>query len=182
MAKPSQEALAYSAAELQSGDARAALAVRNREFGRQSGSFDDPIVKTMEFILSRTPTLLADCPPEVLEPLRVASAMMELWGTNNIRQFVTIEGELNYRFGFDAIAHMLHSHGRYLRSIENFRRIGISSVKLLSAQGSDECEVCRAADGKSFPITEVPEIPLISCICDGKYGCRIIVTAEDNNA
>ena len=179
MAKPSQEALAYSAAALQSGDARAALAIRNREFGQESCSFDDSTVTTMEFILGRTPVLLADCLPEVLEPLRIAAAMMELWGTNNIRQFATIEGQLDYRFGFDAIAHMLHTHGCFLRSLDDFHRAGISHVKLLGTHGSHDCEACRAANEKSFPISKVPEIPLISCTCDDKYGCRIMVIADD---
>jgi len=182
MARLSTEALAYSAAALQSGDVQAALAVRNREFYRESGTFEDSIVRTVEHILNSTPGLLADCPRQVLEPLRIAAAMMELWGTNSIREFVTIEGQLDYRFGTDAIAHMLHSHGCFLRSLEDFRRVGISDVKLLGAHGSDDCEACRAADGSSFTIDTVPELPLATCTCEDRYGCRVIVIADDHAA
>jgi hypothetical protein len=178
MARLSAESIGYSAAALQAGDVHEAIAVRNREFGQESGSLDDSVVRTMELILSRTPALLADCPPQVLEPLRIAAAMMELWGENSIRHFVTIEGELDYRFGTDAIAHMLHSHGCFLRSIEEFRRVGISSVRLLGAHGSDDCEACLAADGKPFTVDTVPELPLADCTCEDRYGCRVIVIAN----
>jgi hypothetical protein len=177
MARLSTEALADSAAALQSGDVQAALAVRNREYSQEGGSFDDSVVRTMGHILSGTPALLADCPQHVLEPLRIAAAMMELWGSNSIRDFVTIEGQLDYRFGTDAIAHMVHSHGCFLRSLEDFRRVGISGVKLLGAHGSDDCEACRAADGRSFSIDTVPELPLATCTCDDRYGCRVMVIA-----
>ena len=181
MAKISEEALAYSATALQSGDLQAALAVRNREYHQTDGSFDEPIVRTMEHILKSTPALLADCPRQVLEPLRIAAAMMELWGTNGIRAFVTIEGELDYRFGTDAIAHMLHSHGCFLRSLEDFRLVGISGVRLLGAHCSDDCEACQSADGSSFTIDTVPELPLVACTCKDRYGCRVIVIADDNS-
>jgi hypothetical protein len=178
MARLSAESIAYSAVALQNGDAHEAITVRNREFNQESGTFDDSIIRTMEFILGRTPALLADCPSEVIEPLRIAAAMMELWGENSIKRFVTIEGELDYRFGTDAIAHMLHSHGCFLRSIEEFRRVGISRVSLLGAKGSDDCAACSAADGKSFTVDTVPELPLVDCTCEDKYGCRVIVVAD----
>jgi hypothetical protein len=182
MAKLSTEALGYSAAALQSGDLNAALAVRDREYGQNGGTFDDSVVRTMELILIRTPALLGDCPQEILEPLRIAAAMMELWGTNRIREFVTIEGELDYRFDAEAIGHMLHSHACCLESLERFREVGINRVKLLGSHDSDDCEACREADGASFTIDTVPELPLATCRCETGYGCRVIVVADDRVA
>lgn len=178
MARLSDESIAYSAAALQRGDVHEAIAVRNREFSQKRGSFDDSVIRTMEFILSRTPALLADCPTEVLEPLRIAAAMLELWGESSIKRFVTIEGELDYRFGTDAIAHMLHSHGCFMRSLEEFQRVGISQVRLLGSQGSDDCSACKAADGRLFTVDTVPEVPLADCTCEDRYGCRVIVIAD----
>lgn len=177
MAKVSQQALANSAAALRSGNVQAALAIRKREYRQEDDTFDDLTVRTIQIILGSTPKLLLDCPPEVLEPLRVAAAMMELWGTNTIRDFVTIEGDLDYRFDADAIAHMLHSHGCFLRSIQQFREAGISMVKLLGAHGPEDCAACRSVDGLSFTIDTVPELPLIACTCQDKAGCRVIVIA-----
>jgi|SRR5579884_1521711 len=177
MAKLGIEALARSAMALQAGDVQAALAIRNREYRQTGDPFDDSTVRTIQHILKSTPALLADCEPQVREPLRIAAAMMELWGTNGIRDFVTIEGELDYRFGTDAIAHMLHSHGSFLRSIEDFRRVDITKVKLLGGHRPDDCAACRAADGKSFTVDTVPELPLVSCNCKDKFGCGVIVIA-----
>jgi hypothetical protein len=178
MAKLTIEALAHSAAALQSRDFKAALDVRDREYGPGHGTFDDCVVRTMELILSRTPALLSDCPPEILEPLRVAAAMMELWGVSGIRQFVSIDGELDYHFEPKAIANMLHSHACFLRSLEGFRRSGITTVKLLGSGNLDDCEACRAADGGIFTIDTVPELPLATCRCETGYGCRVIVIAH----
>lgn len=182
MARLSADSIAHSAAVLQNRDVHEALAVRNREFGQESGSFDDSVVRTMEFILSSTPALLSDCPPKVLQPLRIAAAMMELWGVNRIKRFVTIEGELDYRFGADAIAHMMHSHGCFLRSLEDIRSLGISHVRLLGSHGSDTCAACRAANDKLFTVDAVPELPLADCRCMDRYGCSVVMVADDNAA
>ena len=178
MARLSEESIAYSAAALQTGNVHEAIAIRNREFSQERGTFDDSIVRTMELILSRTPALLADCPAQVLEPLRIAAAMMELWGENSIRRFVSIDGDWDYRFGLDAVASMMHSHGCFLRSLEGFRRVGISKVSLLGGHGPNDCIACRAVEGKSYTVETVPELPLNDCTCEDRYGCRVIVIAN----
>jgi hypothetical protein len=177
MAQISYEALARSTAALQAGDVLAALVVRNGERHQEGGAFDDSTATTIGYILGRTPALLADCPVEMREPLRIAAAMMELWGTDGIGEFATIEGTFDYRFGTDAVAHMLHLHGSFLRTIDELRRVGITRVALQGAHGPDDCEACRTADGMVFPIDEVPELPLAACTCRDRYGCRVIVTA-----
>jgi hypothetical protein len=179
MARLSIEALANSAASLQACDFPAALAIRKREYHEESDGFDDSTLRVMELILTRTPHLLRDCPKEVLEPLRVAAAMMELWGTNSIRDFVTIEGQLDYRFGFDAIAHMLNLHGCFLQKIEDLRNAGISKVQLIGGHGPNDCEACRAADESLFTVETVPELPLVGCTCKDKFGCRVFVVARE---
>jgi hypothetical protein len=178
MARLSAEALGYSATALQAHDLKAALAIRDREYRQTGSAFDDAIVRTMQLILDRTPALLADCPQEILAPLRVAAAMMELWGTNNIRQFVSIEGELNYRFDAETIAHSLHSHASFLNRMEGFRESGFTHVSFLGTKDDDNCEACRASDGLRFTIDEVPELPLANCRCETGYGCRIIPIVE----
>jgi hypothetical protein len=181
MARISYESLAKSTAALQAGDVPGALAVRNSERNQESGDFDDSTARTIGYILSRTPALLADCPVDMREPLRIAAAMMELWGTNRVSDFATVEGTFDYRFGTDAVAHMLHLHGSFLRAIDELRGVGITHVELIGAHGPDDCEACRAVDGMVFPISEVPELPLASCTCRDRYGCRVIVTATEYN-
>jgi hypothetical protein len=182
MVQLSQDSIGYSAAALQAGDVREALAIRNQEFQQNSGPFDETVVRTMELILSKTPVLLFDCPEKVLAPLRVAAALMELWGETDIRHFVTVEGELDYRFSIAAIAHLLHSHGSFLAKLEEFRRAGISHVTFLGADGPYDCDACRNADGMKFTIDSVPELPLADCTCEDEYGCRVIVAADLDDA
>jgi hypothetical protein len=177
MSKLSAEAIAYSAAAIQARDLKEALRIRDREYGQDDGTFDDFTFRTMELILNHTPALLADCPPEYIEPLRIAAAMMELWGTNSIRHFAIIDGELDYRFDENAIAYNLLSHACFLRSLENFREVGLTNVKLRGSGNADDCKACRAADGATFTIDTVPELPLATCRCNTGYGCRVIATA-----
>lgn len=179
MAQITYEALAKSTAALQAGDVPGALAVRNGERHQERGDFDDSTARTIGYILGRTPTLLADCPVDMREPLRIAAAMMELWGADGISDFAAIEGTFPYRFGTDAVAHMLHLHGSFLRTIDELRGVGITHVALLGAHGPDDCDACRAADGKVFPIDEVPELPLATCTCQDRYGCRVIANAAE---
>ncbi len=182
MVQLSQDSIAYSAAALQAGNVREALAIRNQEFQQNGGPFDETVVRTLELILTKTPTLLFDCPEKVLEPLRVVAAMMELWGENDLQHFMTVEGVLDYRFSISAIAHLLHSHGSFLAKLEEFRRAEISHVRFLGADGPYDCDACRNANGMKFPIDSVPELPLVACTCEDEYGCRVIVAADLDDA
>ena len=174
----SHEALADSAAALQSGDINAALQVRNREEHRGPSDFDDTTIEVIKLTLERTPVLLRDCPAEYLAPLRIAAAMMELWGTNNIRQFVTIDGEIDYRFNEEGIAHGLLCHGSFLSRLQRMRSAGVKRVKFLGTGDPDDCEACRAANDQVHDISDVPELPLPDCQCDSGHGwCRLMAIA-----
>jgi hypothetical protein len=177
MARITTGAIVASATALQEGDINGALAVRDAEYHQACSAFDDVVSRRVELMLSHTPQLLRDCPSAILEPLRVTAALMELWGVSSIRQFVTIEGESDYRFDPPAIANMLHSHGCYLQKLEDLRRLGFLLVRLQGSGHSDDCEVCLAADGMSFSIDTVPELPLTTCSCKTGYGCRVIMLA-----
>jgi len=86
----SQEALARSATALQAKAVAEALHIRGAEQGFTS--FDRSSVAVIEFTLHRTQTILHDCPAGIIKPLRVGAAMMELWGRNNIKDFVQSKG------------------------------------------------------------------------------------------
>ncbi len=180
MAQISPEAIAATTAALQARDVAGALRARNREYGQSSGTFDDSVCCTIEFALGRTPKALADCPQHALEPARIAAAMMELWGTNRLKEVTSAADMWDYRLDRATVAHMLLSHASSLRSLQAFRHAGISRVKLLAARLPSDCCTCRAADGKAFPISTVPELPLLRCRCDG--GCKVIVIADSPHA
>lgn len=178
MPKPSYEAIEESSSALQAGDLDGALQIRNRELAQVSGTFDAPAAQVMNYILTRTPALLADCPPAIVQQLRVPAAMMELWGTNRIKQFLAMEPRIDYRFDAQVIANMLHSHACFLQRIEEFRAVGVSRVRLLGSGGSDDCDVCREVEDAAFTVDTVPEIPLANCHCETGHGCRVMVIAD----
>lgn len=180
MVKIPTTVIAQCVAALQSGNVAKALAIKNQYYNQASATFDDSSSEVIENTLKHTPTLLSDCPPEMCEPLRIAAALMELWGSNNIREFVTIEGAFDYRFGPDAVAHMLLGHGNFLYRLNDFRRVGIKFVELLNARDPDECEVCRNAEGITYTLDAVPELPLRNCTCEDRYGCRVtVITVQE---
>ena len=82
----------------------------------------------LDFILSRTPKILADCPEHILLPLRIATGLMVLWGVSSIRRFITIEGDFTYRYPAEAIAHLLSSHEAYLSRLASIEGAGIKKV------------------------------------------------------
>src|SRR5438105_7633177 len=110
MAQISSEAITASATAVRAGDVRLALSVRNHEYAQDGGVFDDSVRRTIEYILGKTPRVLADCPKRVLSPARLAAAMMELWGTNRLREVASDSDSTGYRFDRATIAHMLLSH------------------------------------------------------------------------
>ena len=175
MARISADALGYSTAALQAGNIAEAIAIRNQKEGIVAGSNDHLIAKKIEILLSRTPKALADCPTDILEPLRIVAALMTLWGVNSIRQFATIEGELGYRMSAEAVAQSLSTYAAFLGAIQGFKEVGIEKVELLPAGLPDECETCRATNGKVYPVDQVPELPLEGCSCE-KW-CRVWVVA-----
>jgi len=177
MARISQTALAESAAALQAKDIGLALDVCAAERGVRS-PFDDSTTAVLELILCRTPQILNDCPAAIMGPLRVAAAMMELWGTNTIKDFVTIEGIWDYRFDASEVAFLMHAHASFLHRLATFRELGIHQVALLGSKDPADCDACRAANGQRFTISTVPELPLKDCECETGYGCRVIMIAD----
>src|SRR5262245_37927387 len=109
MATPSPGTIRQSMAALQSADAKGALEIRNMELGEDPAALDPSRLRILELILTRTPAVLADYPPALLQPLRIAAALMELWGTNEIPDYVKIDGGPEQRFSPQAIGHMIHA-------------------------------------------------------------------------
>ena len=62
---------------------------------------------------------------------------------------------------------------KHLReSLENFRRVGFTHFRLLSAHDGRDCPACVAMDGPTFPVDAPPPFPPADCWCQ-PYGCRL---------
>jgi hypothetical protein len=176
MPKPNQRAIKESMAALESGDAHRAFEIRNLVYGEEAGS-NVSTQRIVELILTRTPALFVGYPAEVLQPLRIAAALMELWGTNTIADQVRNEGTPDQRFSPQAIGHMLHSHACFLKKLEEFKAVGIKRVEFLGSKDPADCKACQEANGQSYTTEDVPELPLTTCQCKSPYGCRLKVIA-----
>lgn len=140
--------------------------------------FDEDRTKLeLDFILTRTPQALIDCPEHILEPIRIATALMILWGVSSIRQFISVEGEYDYRIPSEAVAHMLSNHATYLLRLTQMSEAGFTKVQILNADLPDECAVCRKISRRRFNITAVPELPLTDCTCPDYCKCVLIAVA-----
>jgi hypothetical protein len=177
MPRPNQRAIMESKAALESGDANHALEIRKLVYGEEAGAGDVSSMRILELILTRTPALFANYPPTVLQPIRIAAALMELWGTNTIPDLVKNEDMPDQRFSPQAIGHMLHSHACFLKKIEEFRAVGIKRVEFIGSNDPTDCQACQEADGESYTTEGVPELPLVDCQCKSPYGCRLKVIA-----
>jgi len=130
---------------------------------------------TLRRIFTCRPSILAGVTKDRLEVLRVGAAMMELWGTNSCAAWLPEGFEAGTRFDANTAARMILFHGRHLRDLEEFRRIGVKAVRVLGC-GKDSCEACRAIADKVYPLDRVPELPYPRCTHD--IGCRCLIVPE----
>lgn len=173
MPKISDETLSRAVYALTLGDAAAAVAVCA---GAGASFFDAPaLTAEIDWVLTRTPQVLTDCPAQILPPLRIAAALMLLTGGSSIRHFVSIDGDYSYRYGAEAIAHLLVAHSAYLRQLSSFADSGILKLQVLGTGLPEECSTCRKISRRRFTIADVPELPLVDCTCTD--GCKCILIA-----
>ena len=169
------EALSVAVEALSRSDIPAAINACKSDRG---SLFDEPgVERELDFILSRTPKILADCPEHILSPLRIATALMVLWGVSSIRRFIKIEGDYTYRYPAEAVAHLLSSHASYLLRLASIEEAGIKKVQILNADLPDECAVCRKISRRHFTIADVPELPLADCTCPDYCKCVLIAVS-----
>jgi hypothetical protein len=169
------EAVSLASDALSRSDIAAAISACKSDRG---SLFDEPgLHREVEFILIRTPQILADCPKHILGPLRIATALMILWGVSTIRRFIAVEGHYTYRYSAEAVAHSLSSHAAYLCRLAQIRETGLRNVQILRADLPEDCAVCRHTSERHFTVDDVPELPLIDCTCPDYCKCVLIAVA-----
>ena len=137
----------------------------------------DQKIEDLKFIFSNKPNIMANLRDEKLEVLRVAAAMMELWGENKAQKWLPAKFETGLPFDNDAAAMRMLSSVSYKDRIENFRMCGFKYVEVFAAE--DSCDACKKLEGKIYKINEVPELPYE--YCTHKKGCRCIVVVSNEN-
>jgi hypothetical protein len=107
---------------------------------------------------------------EVMAGIRLAAAMMHLWGTNNARRWLP-EGAERQEIDWTVEARMLLFYALGKRSIQAMKQAGIKRVEILVSGNQDDCPICRSDSGKVFPIDSVPTLPYEHCTCETGCGC-----------
>lgn len=134
-------------------------------------------VKALKVIFEKTPIILKSIRDDVLEKVRVGAAMLQLWGTNTIKPDLLGDSETGIHLDSDTAARMLIFYASHLRTIEQCRTAGISTIEILGTDDGSTCPACRRISGKKYNIDEIPEIPNAECTCE--IGCRCTAVTGD---
>ena len=119
---------------------------------------------------SKPPKIIVRLRNEKLEALRVAAAMMTLWGKNKAKKWLPADFKTDLSFDVDTIARMRNFHATHRATLERYRSEKLKYVEILPAP--DSCEACRKLAGKRYEVNEAPELP--NERCTHKMGCRCV--------
>jgi hypothetical protein len=173
MSKLSDETLSEATDALTRCDASAAVGICT---AAGKSFFDAPsFIAEIDIVLTRTPQVLADCPSHILQPLRIAAALMLLSGGSSIRRCIAIDGDYKYRYEPESVAHLLVGHAAYVLRRASLADTGISKVQILGSGLPEECSTCREISRRLFTVGEAPELPLVDCTCP--HGCKCVLIA-----
>ena len=118
---------------------------------------------------SKPPKIIVRLGNEKLETVRIAVAMMELWGENKAKKWLPVDFEMGLRFDNDTtVVRMFLFYAQHRTTLERYRSEGLEHVEILPAP--DSCEACRRLAGKHYKLNEAPELP--NEHCTHKMGCR----------
>lgn len=173
MPKTTDDTLSDTLRPLRIGDAARAL-----QLCKAAGATyvdEAGLLAELRAVLTRTPQALADCPADVLKPMRIAAALSLLSGGRPVRSFIQIVGDYGYRHDAETVAHLLLLHAAYLRQRAHLARIGVKKLRLLANGIHSVCDTCRAHSRRRYTFEGVPELPLADCTCPA--GCRSTLVA-----
>lgn len=139
-----------------------------------SGKTDIEVLNT---IFGKPPSILNDVDDRRLENLRLAAAMMHLWGTNSPSHWLPDDFDTEIYMESDVVARMLVFYALHQRQMKYYKQAGVRTVEILTIDDSNTCSACKKLSNKKYIIDKVPELPNPNCTC--KIGCRCTAVAKD---
>jgi hypothetical protein len=127
----------------------------------------DNDIKKLKTIFESKPKILARLKNENLDAVRIATAMMALWGTNKAKKWLPVDFKTNLLFDNDTTARMLLFYAQNQASLDQYHHEGLKLIEFLPA--SDSCEACKKLAGE-YKLNKAPELPHEHCT--HKMGCR----------
>ncbi len=88
-------------------------------------------IKMLNTIFESKPKIIAPIGDEKLEALRVAAAMMALWGENKAKKWLPVDFETGLPLDNDAAARMIAFSGGHRGTLERYRKSGVEYVEIL---------------------------------------------------
>jgi len=134
-------------------------------------------VKVLNIIFGSKPRILASLNDEHLDQLRIAAGMMHLWGTNKAKGWLPPDFKTTLSMDNDAAARMIVFHATHQVQIAQYRKVGVKKVKIITANDTYVCEVCRELASKEYELSQVPELPHEKC--RSEMGCRCTAVVAD---
>ena len=134
-------------------------------------------VGLLKTIFESTPAILKGIEENRLKQFRLASGMMQLWGTNTARHWLPVGLETGVHLDSDAACRMLIFFASYLRNMKNYREAGAKSVEVLGVNDENTCPQCRMIIGRKYRLEDVPELPYNKCTC--VIGCRCTIVTNE---
>lgn len=134
-------------------------------------------VESLITIFERTPGILKEIEENRLDKLRIAAAMMQLWGTNTARRWLPDDFETGIRLDSDAACRMFVFHAAHLRNMAGYKEARVKMVEVSSVGDGNTCAECQKISGKKYKVESVPDLPYAKCTCD--IGCRCATIVGD---
>jgi len=127
-------------------------------------------IKMLKTIFESRPKILVrlGLKNEKLENLRIAAAMMVLWGETKAKKWLPIDYEVGLLIDLDVAVRMVVFSGTHQSTLERYRNEGVKYVEVLATP--DSCESCKKIAGKHYKLNDAPELP--NEYCTHKMGCR----------
>ena len=127
----------------------------------------------MRLVFSECLARHAKLDQKAMANIRVAAAMMQLWGTNNPKPYLE-EGLNRDEVDWAVEARMLFFRGLGIVRLQEMKSAGIQRVKVLGSGGRGRCEACRSDDQMAYPIDRAPVLPHEVCGCQTGCGCILV--------
>ena len=165
------EAVSKSLKSLLSHDIETAVSISSNFSGGAGSLFDNETADIVRFILEHDYTPDSSISSDVIAPLRVIAAAMELWDDLNLADHADVSGNWEHKHPPELVTRLLHAAGLQQHRLERLRQMGAREISIRSNRRSGHCPVCQADLGKSFPAALAPPLPHLDCSCEASCDC-----------
>jgi len=130
-------------------------------------------IELLNIMFNGKPKIFERLSGEILDTLRLAAAMMHLWGKNTAKDWLPLDLETGLAIDNDSAVRMMISYANHQQRIISYRAMGIKKVEVRTCNDSLVCESCQKLAQKQYSIDQMPELPYEKCTSE--MGCRCLV-------